>query len=512
MVIILLFILFFLSRVFFINQQGVFFDSTEYFQLFSNPDFLKAIVSGHFPPHEGYILLFWPLFQLVQYFHGDGAYIVILAQIVLSFGTIVCFYQFVTYLSDKRTAIYASIIASLLPLFWIVNVTLMMENAYAAFFFLSLLFLTRYLANKKKHNDRQLHISLLFFAVALLTQTTIILWAPLYLAIVLIKRKEVLKKVLVWLSLYVAAFSLFNIFFISWVLSMHLQTVAFFLYLSKSTEFAMLGFDIKSVLIILRNFLIPLLRNNTILITLLASVSLAIALKNNKKLFLIGFLWIIPALYTNQWWDSLLNGRHGLLAGFGMAFLVAYLLKKKPFIMSLVILYLLFVSIPTLNLLRGEIPYLQEAEFAKSLPKESLFIESHFARPQVQDAVKGKTIYINEPAWPKETLTKEINTYLAKNQPVFVSSAALSEPYGLYSGPYLHNLTLSYIHPFELEPFITNYKLQVYKVINAQDNLIIYRIVEVKKSPYPEIKNMRDHSRRIDYSDPLWRTYRLLNL
>lgn len=509
MVVLLLFILFFISRVFFINQHGVFFDSTEYFNLFSNPHFLKAIVSGHFPPHEGYILLFWPFFQLAKYFQGDAAYIVILGQIVLSFGTLFCFYHFLKYISDKKISLYASLISALLPLFWIINVTLMMENAYAAFFFLSLFLLTYYLS--KERHEYMLHLSLLFFSLALLTQTTIILWAPMYLYIVFIKRKDKLLKIFLYLSVYVIAFSVFNIFLISSVLSMHPQTVTYYLYLSKKTEFAMLDFDLKSILISLRNFLLPLLRNNTTLIASLAFLSLLIILKNNKKIFILGLLWIIPSFYTNQWWDSLLNGRHALIAGFGMAFLIAHLLKKNPIVVYLIIGYLLIASSLSLRLLQGTIPYLQEAKFVQSLPKESLFIESHFARPQVQDTVKSRTIYINEPGWTKEELTTAINDYLKRKKPIYISSAALAEPYGLYSGPYLHNITLSYAKPFELEPLMKKYKISKYNVISEKDNLIIYKIVALQKSPYPEVKKMRDSYRRIDYYDPFWRIYRLTN-
>src|SRR6266568_2136524 len=149
--IILCFILFFLSRIFFINAGGVFFDSDEYLHLFSLSNFLQAIVMGHAPPHEGYILLFWPIYHLSQFFHANAAYAVILVQIILSFFTLLFFYYSIKYIIDKKTALYTAIIASLIPLFWIINVTLMMENAYVFFFFLSLFLLTKFLTTKKNY-------------------------------------------------------------------------------------------------------------------------------------------------------------------------------------------------------------------------------------------------------------------------------------------------------------------------------------------------------------------------
>ena len=103
-----------------------------------------------------------------------------------------------------------------------------------------------------------------------------------------------------------------------------------------------------------------------------------------------------------------------------------------------------------------------------------------------------------------------INSYLRNHKQVFVSSSALSEPYGLYSGPFLHYLTLSYAKNFELESLIKNYTLTIYKTIDENDNLYIYKIISTNKSPYPYIKPMKNSYRRIDYYDPLWRLSKLL--
>lgn len=501
-VVLLYFVLFFLSRVFFINASGVFFDSAEYLHLFSLSNFPLAIVLGHFPPHEGYIILFWPFYQLMRLFHANAPYVIVLLQIFLSFFTLLCFYRFIEYISDKKTALYASIIASLIPLFWIINVTIMMENAYAFFFFFSIFVLIQYIKTKKQY---LLHVSLLIFSFALLTQTMIILWTPVYLYIIFLKNKKELFKITILMIVYAVILSICNIFFIGWQLSMKPQTVFLYLYLKKGGEFAEIPFGVKGILIVLRNFVIPLLQNNTTLVVLLAFISLIFSIKKNKKIFLFGILFLLPAIYANQWWDSLLNGRHALIASFGMAFLVSWLIVKRNIIYFLLIIcYLLLVSLPALNLLDKPIPYLEEAHLASTLPKKSLFIESHFARPQVQETVKNETVYVNEPGWDTPLLTKRINTYLAKNELVFISSAAISEPYGLYSGPYLHNITLSYEFPFLLKPILTSYTIKPYKTINAKDNLFIYRIVSAKPSPYPQVKNLKDSYRRLDYTDPFW--------
>ena len=135
----------------------------------------------------------------------------------------------------------------------------------------------------------------------------------------------------------------------------------------------------------MRNFIIPLIRNNTSLIVIVSCISLIFLFKKNKKLFFIGLFWILPAAIANQWWDSLLNGRHALIASFGLAFLTAYLIRRRLIFIVLVIIYLAFISVPILNLLKKPIPYLQEADAVKLLPKDSFLIESHFARSQIQE-------------------------------------------------------------------------------------------------------------------------------
>ncbi len=503
--IIILFLLFFLSRFFFINSNAIFFDSQEYLNLFANANYLQAIVLGHFPPHEGYIILFWPIYQAAQLLHANGAFVVILFQIILSYFTLFFFYKFIEYISDKKTALYAAIIASFTPLFWIINVTVMMENAYAFFFFFSLYLLSIYLEKTKK--EYFLHGSLILLMLAVLTQPIIIFWTPLYFSVVFLKKKKLSKKIFIFLITYIIVFLFLNILLISSVLRMSPLAVFHELYLSKGGEFAELSFSLKGFLIAMRNFIIPLLQNNTILLVILGFISLVVSFKKDKKIFVYGILFILPALYANQWWDSLLNGRHALLAGFGIALLTAYLLRTKNVIYFILILcYILFVSFHTLSLLSKPIPYLEDAQFAEKLPKNSLFIESHFARPQVQTTVANKAFYVNEPGYSTELLTKELNYYMAKKEPIYITSAAISEPYGLYSGPYLHNVTLSYENQFELESVFINYKIIQYKIINNEDNLLIYKITAKKKSAYPSVKIMKDSYRRLDYADPFWQT------
>lgn len=503
-----LMLLFLISRVYVITTAPVFFDSNEYINLFSSHHYFQAIVSGHFPPHVGYIILFLPVYHAAQTLHLHPLYTIIIGQIVLAALTIYCFYVIISFLSNKRIALIASVIASITPLFFITNVTIMMEIVYTSFFFFSLYFLIRYLTHTKK--TLFLHASALLFAFAFLTHMLVLLWFPLYLAIVYIKKRTVVIRIFLTLFIYLIISSLFNLLFIASVSQTSIPAVFHHLYLTKGNELASFSYDIKGILIALRNFLVPLLRNNTSLLVILGFVGLLVMFRKNKSLFLIGVLWIFPALYANQWWDSLLNGRHALIVGFGCAFVVAYLINKKTPVVIAVIVYLLVVSFPAIMLLKQQIPYLEEAQAVATLPKDSLLIETHFAKPQIEKTFPGKLMAVNDPLTNTEAIQKEITSFITQKKPVFISSGALSEPYGLYSGPYLHNITLSYAKPFELTNVITQFTLKPYKVINKKDNLILYKITTDKPSPYPNVPSLRESHRRLDYYDPFWRIYRLL--
>ncbi|RJQ25585.1 hypothetical protein C4577_05475 [Candidatus Parcubacteria bacterium] len=507
--IVVLIVLFFVSRLFFINSQPVFFDSLEYIERLNMNSLLQAMASGHMPLHSGYILIFWPIFKFGQFINTNPVQLVIIFQILLSSVTIICFYKIIESIFNKQLALKSSIIASLIPLFWITNSVIMIESSYVSFFFISLYLIIKSLRSNKKIF---LLFGLISFGISFLIHIAVLLWLPLFFYLTYLSNPKNIKYQV--LPYFIASFIVFNIilgYFISISTGKNLLASVFYIYTSKMNEHGNLQLDTEGIIVYLRNIVIPLLRNNTTIVFLLGSISLLITFFKNKKVFIVFLLWMLPVLITNQWWDSLLIGRHAILAGFGFALSCALLTSRTKFFYVLV-LYLLIVSIPNLFLLREKIPYLEEAKTIQSLPKNGLLIESHFARPQVDKTYQGKIVFVDEPGWDKEGLGHEIKTRLRNSKPAYVSSQALSEPYGLYSGPYLHSLSLSYKKEFVLKDVIKQFSLKEYKTINKEDNLIIYEIVSNKPSEYPEIKILNDHRRRMDYYDPLIQLWLRFNL
>ena len=500
--------IFVLSRVFFINPLPVFFDSSEYLIRLSNLNYFQAIISGHAPLHPSYIILFWPIFHIFNLLNINPSFAVIFTQTIFSSIAIYCFYRLVEIIVNKKTAIIAATISALMPIYWIVNVSIMTESTCVNFFIISAYFLAKYL--KSKLRLTYLVLGLASFSLALLTNPLVILWTPLLLSIVYCLRKD--KFLTMFLSIILAVFFaiLINSFFISSALKISL--------LNGVSQY-LFGVDIKitpdvssllSILRFIRNAFMQILQNSTSIILILSFISFIRIFKKNKKLFVIAVLWILPIIITSQWYDPLLFGRHGLIAGFGFAFLTAIFLEKRRTLFFAIIGYMLVISLPALFLLRQPIPYLQVQEFVKTLP-QGLLIESHFARPQIERNYSGEIIFINEPGWSKENLKKTIDTYLIKAKPIFITSQALSDPYGIYSGPFLYPLSLSYAKDPELGDTMISYLMKKYQIIDEKAGLTIYKIISKEKSKYPNIPKLNNNEHRIDYFDPVIQLWFLID-
>lgn len=492
---------FVLSRVIFINPLPVFFDSPEYLSRFSYPNYFQAITSGHMPFHAGYLMLFWPVFHISALLSINPSSAVIFAQIIFSVIAIYCFYRFVEIITDKNIAIIATIIGISFPLYWITNSTIMTESTYINFFLIALFFMALY-SKKIAYSNSYLLIGCISLGMALLTNLLVIFWIPFLLSVVYFLKK---KKIILALSaIIITTFLsiLLNGFFTAETLHIPFSNGIHRYLFSEDLNVIPNVSSFVMILRFVRNALIPILQNNTLLILLLSIISLVKIFKTNKKLFIVMFLWISPSLIVNQWFNPLLSGRHGIIAEFGLAFLVAILLEKRRILFILILAYVLIVFLPALALLKQPIPYLTEQKFVQTLPK-GLLLESHFARPQIERHYLGKIIFINQPGWSKKELKITIDDYLNSNRPIFMTSQALSDPYGLYSGPYLHPLSLSYAKKFELENIIRLYSIEKYATIDEDAGLIIYKIMSQSKSKYPDIPKLKYNRRRLDYFNPI---------
>src|SRR5207249_4999716 len=114
-----------------------------------------------------------------------------------------------------------------------------------------------------------LHLSTLFFAFAFVTHTMLLLWFPFLLLIVYQQKKQKLGNYFLFTLIYLAIFTSIKLSFIS-----NIRHETFMQQIQQAhnltNDIAQLSPSLKSVLIIMRNFFVNLMRNNTSLIVILA--------------------------------------------------------------------------------------------------------------------------------------------------------------------------------------------------------------------------------------------------
>lgn len=499
----LLVLFFVLSRLFFLTTGDVFFDSTEYLARFQNSSLLNALIHGHTPLHMGYVMICWPIFQVAQYIGLNPVAAILFMQIILALVTVVMMQKTVLLLtSDKALSKRVGWLMSVVPVFWIVNEAVMMETTYLFFWMISLFLLLKSFQSPNS-KWKYLFWSSLSWMMAFWTHNLIIIWIPLFVYFIFARSKEQKLKYL-WAGLATLVFaSVINAFALSLTYQTNFTHGLHELYVVKMAERAHFDGSLEAMARYLRNWLIPLGYNNSWVLMLTAATGCFFVFRNKPRFIPVLLFWIAPSVIANQWWDSLLFGRHALIATLGIVLMATFALRNTKIFLS-VFICLLLISLGTVSLYRQGIPYLQVRRAAVQLEQGGLLIESHFARPQMTGVYKGQTIFVEEPGWPSDTLIKKIADVRRTGKKVYVTGQALSEPYGLYSGPFLHPISLSYRKEKVLEPLLRDYQFSEAVRIGSGENLSIYEVVD-KGTVYPEMIQLSDHRRRIDWMDPLWR-------
>lgn len=505
-------LLFLVTRFFSITPGPVFFDSPEYMLRFADSSFFDALTIGHVPLHIGYVIFGWPLFHLTTIVYKSSYFFVIFFQIILSYAGYVSFYKFVKRVFNDEIALFSSSILLFLPLYWISQVTILMESVYVPSFMISLYFLYLYLKADKA--DKYLFFSSLFFAFSLLVHIAILLWLPVFVFLTFVISK---KKIFVVVSTFLCVVfltSVISAYFLSVLHNGSLFDGFKLFFVSKLEERAFFELTILSTARYARNAIFPTFVNNTYLVTLLCIPGLYVLAKRSLQYFLVCLLWVAPVLFVNQWWDSVFFGRHSLIASYCLALLSGLVLAKRKYLKFLFVFYLIATTVPSVWLLKNPVPYVLLSDSVARLDSSSLLLLSHFERPQLELNYQGDFISVGEPAWKSKDTELAVKSYISENNKVFVTSHALSDPYGLYSGPYLHPLTLSYRNqPYLFESF-QYYFFKPISVVNSSDNLIIYQIKEERCDTcvsYPVVQ-MSTHRRRLDSYDAGYIFFRTLNL
>lgn len=493
--------LFLLSRIPFINHQLLFMDSQEYLSRLSNPDLLQGLIQGHLPLHPGFILLLWPVVQISNLLDLNPILAIKISNCFFALVSLIIFYCLARTFFTKKSVDFATTCIALTPMFWISNLAILTESAYILFFLIALYAAQKYLISSKM---RWLIAVMLSLGLAYSIHQIIVIFLPAFSLLLLNKKSLLTGKKLLSLALTIFLGLLVSNSFLAclYVLRGYPLNQAFVLTITgKAADRAQLSFSLLGLARISRNWLILLLRSFSNLFVISAILGWFYLHKRKGKVALVLALWFLPSFIAAQWWDGLLMGRYLLISVFPMALSAAIFFEKSQILRSLLFLTLIITSIGAVWLLNQPLPARLVQASINKLPQNGLLIESHFFRPWLNYA--GKLMLVNEPNTP-QNFQEEVEHHLGNNQPVFITSQALADPYGVYTGPFIHPLSLSYFQSPKLNSFKKNYHLSAVATPSAQDHLAIYQIMN--QPPHSEIQIQTVslwHRRRLDFFDPL---------
>lgn len=489
----------FVSRVLFLSPLPIYFDSPEYVKLIENPNLLAALTSGHEPIHPGFILPAWILFRILP-FLGSVYSAEVISALFSALGLFI-FFKIVQMLFDKKIAIRALIIASLLPVLFLAGVNVLTDTTYILFYLLSfycLLLFTR------KYNKKWLVFGIFSLAYTIFTHTQAILWLPVFFApVILVKKKHMqtkLRQVGTFLFFGIAL-GVFSLVFLLGLIGNSAQESLQLLFM-HGTDIYGTGNIFMDIVRSMRNLGIILLRNNSTLVIFAAIIGFILSHKKDKKKLAVLGLWFLPTFLVTQYWHIGLFGRVALIASFPLAILAAHI--KHRILFAVIIFQLVVITIPLAIDNRNASIQKELVSLYSSIPKNSVLVSSNLIRPQV--TYNGEIYFINEPGQGLEFIESKIDLALRENKNVYIDSQALYNPYFSYDGNHLHVLSLGTYGKSEIKPLFDRYQVQVIKT-TSNPRIFLYQVERMLKNTskysfqYSQEHWNEINPSRIDYRD-----------
>lgn len=489
----------FLSRILFLSPLSIYFDSPEYIHLIDNSSLLQALTGGHEPIHPGFILPAWILSRIFP-FLGAVYSAEIVSSVFAALGFFI-FFKIVQILFNKKIAIRALILASLLPVLFLSGVNVLTDTIYIFFYLLSFYFLLLFTRKKSK---KWFVFGVLSLAYAIFTHTQTILWLPVFFApVILVKKKNIrftFKQVVIFLFFGIIL-GVSSLVLLLGLIGNSVQESLQLLFM-HGTDIYGTGNIFIDIARSMRNFGIIILRNNSTFVVLAAIIGSVLLFKKDKKKFGILALWFLPTLFVTQYWHIGLFGRVALISSFPLAILAAQI--KSRIIFIAIVLQLVIIIIP-LAINNRNAPIQKElVNLYDSIPRNSVLISSNLIRPQV--TYGGEKYFINEPGQGLEFISSKIDGAMKENKNVYIDSQALYNPYFSYDGNHLHVLSLGEYGNSGIKPLFDRYQLQIIKT-TSNPRIFLYQIIgsSNKQSEYIfqysyEFQNKIQRS-RIDYGD-----------
>jgi len=465
----LIFIIYIVSRFFFLAKYPFFYDSPEYLRESFSSNFFSSLQRSHESIHPVYLFLI-QLFQRI--IPGENAWNLSLISGLFGLGSFILFFLLVRKLFNEKTALYSLIPLIFFKHIWLIETNILYESINNFFLIAGILSFIYFLSNKKIY---LFILSLIFLSLGILNFTGLIIWFISILSFVLLKKRFDKKDYFyliigVLICLIIVNKIIFEISGISVVL--RLTT----LYKSYGTNILLKDYSFLDILRMFRNAFLILLNGYSVASLFSIIIFIFLILKEkNKKMMLFSFFFLIPFLLSSKFWYGGLYGRYSSFIAYFLAltFSFVYLKFKRIYF---VLLFILIVSfIPTFIRYQQTPVFLIQDNLIKKIDikNSDIIILSDYQRPQL-DFLNSYFLL------PDQNRNKEIENLitskLSAKSRVFITKQAINYPYWQYDGQEIHIISKGNINKASLNNYLSNKELKLVSFNKEYPYLDVYEI------------------------------------
>lgn len=185
---VVVFLLFLISRFLFLTKFPHFYDSPEYLRLSQENSLSSALTKSHESIHPIYIFFIQISSRLYNFMNfKDFITPVSFVSAFFGFLTLICFYFLIKRLFNKQTAFLSLIPLTFFPHLWLIQTNIMHESVDHFLLIVSLLFFDIFLTNKKLIN---IFISFLFLLLAFVNFSGNLIWAPIFIGLYIFRKNK----------------------------------------------------------------------------------------------------------------------------------------------------------------------------------------------------------------------------------------------------------------------------------------------------------------------------------
>lgn len=467
----LLSILYFFTRIFFLRNYPAFYDSFEYLRLAQKIEFnnlVKIITDSHQPIHTFYFLTVLAFKKILFFLSANSVLVGI--SFIFGYLTIVSWYLLVREVLNKKYAFISSLFVLIFPYFLVVNTNILYESELLFFQILSIFLFTKGL---KKYNRKNIFLAGISYGLAQLIFIGNLFLLPIFLIIFITNKNRLWFFLIIFLigSLIITLFIDYLILGIPLLITKyhsHLLDIV-------STNQGLLITTLR----ILRNILfqsVAILALSGFLFLLMAII---LGLFKNKQQLSIYLLWLLPVIVLMQYWHAGFFGRLSIFLVFPSSLIMAKFLNNK----KVVLIALFFISLTTLYYAfkQKELPAIYVYfNLLRDFKKDNLAIlTSDYNRFIFQENNYSLFIF-NGLGQNQSDAERFILRNLNRKKRVIIDSAALEFPYYQFDGNFYHILSLRKVETTLAKSVLKKFEYKPFRADNKNKRIFFLEIIKPK--------------------------------